>query len=76
MHPAAAGSLLLIRVTVQVGIILPIIQIKHLFHVFLQAQHHYKSKGLTLGKHYAAPLLSDALEYALCPPGGKRAVAV
>lgn len=46
------------------------------FHGFLQTQRHYKSKGLTPGKRYAAPLLSDALEYALCPPGGKRVVAV
>lgn len=57
MRPAAAVQLLLILVTMQAGNSLPIIQVKHLFHVFLQTQHHYESKDLALGKHYAAPLL-------------------
>lgn len=54
---AAVVQLLPIWVTMQAGNILPVIQVKHLFHVFLQTQHHYESKGLALGKHYAASLL-------------------
>lgn len=35
---------------------------------FLQTQHHCKSKGLALGKHYAAPLLKCCPRICLVSP--------
>lgn len=67
MHPAAAVQLVLVSVTVQVGNILPIIQVKHIFH------------GGFFGNSTSLPIKgcsSDVLKYVLCPPEGERAVAV
>lgn len=68
MHPAAAVQLVLVLVTVQAGNILPIVQVKHLFHGF---GFFFANSASSLIKGCS----SDVLEYALCPPEGKRAVA-